>query len=337
MLRGTQSNYVIRASRLVTCLRQGTTNTCTNNRIQPKNGFTRDNCERSSSITTTKRCKTTNASGSNTTNKQISNQAPEIKIDVEGNTVLHQKAARAAELHAELNALLDKQAKRRAEEMNRPFGAGFLSFLKKSKSEIINIFAAFTCVLLAWQISNIRKGARRLLDEAGEKELRMEKFKQILRILSNDEFSAKVAKAYEEQLENSKLVEMEKKGKRWFLGGDSTRSRKIIANERGEDENVLLKKVLEDELRKTIGDIALTEYELEEKKLQILQKEMGIMDTVPATKEESKTGYMNNSASSNKTATDESSLGGLESILVDVQNGNDSNSNQKVVKRKGFI
>ncbi len=244
---------------------------------------------------------------------------PEIKIDpTQGNTILHQKAARAAELHAELNTLLDKQAKRRAEEMNRPFGAGFIDFVKKSKSEIINIFAAFTCVLLAWQISNIRKGARKLLDEAGEKELRMEKLKQILRVISNDSFTERVVNAYEAQLEKSKVLELEKKGKGWLGLGIRNKMDERISQEK-ENENLLLKDIIQTELSKTIGDLALTDYEIEEKKLESLQKAMGIGKT-----------------DANETSgAREESLGGLENILAEVQT--DSNANAKSVKRKGFI
>lgn len=249
-------------------------------------------------------------------NKQPQNHAaPEINIDPKGNTLLHQKAVRAAELHAELNELLDKQAKRRAEEMNRPFGAGFLDFMKNSKSEIINIFAAFTCVLLAWQISNIRKGARKLLDDAGEKEIRMEKLKQILRVISNDSFTERVAKAYEERLEKSKLYELEQKGKRWLFGQSKT---KAVVAQKNENSNELLKDVIQKELSKTIGDLALTDYELEEKKLQSLQQEMGILEREDNTK--------NNG---------EESLGGLERVLTEVNQ--DTNADAKVVKRKGFI
>ena len=53
--------------------------------------------------------------------------------------------------------------------MNRGFGAGFIDFLRTSKSEVINIVAAFACVVLAWQIVGFRKGAQRLLDECAEK------------------------------------------------------------------------------------------------------------------------------------------------------------------------
>ena len=245
----------------------------------------------------------------------LSKQAPEIKID--GNAVLHQKAARAAELHAELNALLDKQAQRRVDEANRPFGSGFIDFVKKSKAELINIFAAFTCVLLAYQISNIRKGARKLLDEAGEKELRMEKLKQMLRLLSNEEFSDRVAKAYEEKLEKSKLMELEKSGKRWLARGGDLKNNDTS---RLEKNQTVLKEVLDNELRGVIGDIAMTDYELEEKKLNALQKGMGILNS--------------NDVNDNT----DSSLGDLEQVFVEIQQGSEADATStKTAKRKGFI
>mmetsp|Transcript_17165 Transcript_17165/g.21704 ORF Transcript_17165/g.21704 Transcript_17165/m.21704 type:complete len:316 (+) Transcript_17165:53-1000(+) len=261
--------------------------------------------------------------GTDKDSKVLNRPAPDININpAEGNTVLHQKAAKAAELHAELNALLDKQAKRRTEELNRPFGAGFLEFIKKSKSEIINITAAFACVLLAWQVSNIRKGAKKLLEEAEQKELRMEKLKKILRALSNEEFSDRVVRAYEERLlSNSKVNEVEKSLKNWFLTKRIKEETKDQQCKSGND--LLLKDVLQSELQKTIGDVALTAYELEERRLKVLQKEMGIEG-------------MKSSESKSNDSPD-LSLGGLEQILEEAQQGSDPDSGKKVVKRKGFI
>jgi len=243
---------------------------------------------------------------------------PELKIDPkEGNSILHQKAARAAELHAELNALLDAQAKRRADEMNRPFGAGFLDFMKKNKSEMINIFAAFTCVLLAWQISNIRKGARKLLDDAAEKEIKMEELKKILRVLSEEEFAANVAKSHVDKLKSSRNDLNEKK-KSWFFSRYAENQKDD--SELSTDVNIVLKTVIQNELRKTIGDAALSSYEKEQNKLLSLQHEMGLIE---------------NSKDPGKSDS-ESSLEDLEKILgvVEMDKGN---SDQTVVKRKGFI
>ncbi len=276
----------------------------------------------------TRRYKSTGSKkgGSDKDSQVLNRQAPEINISPpEGNTMLHQKAARAAELHAELNTLLDAQAKRRAEELNRPFGAGFIDFVRKSKSELINIFAAFACVLLAWQVSNIRNGARTLLEEAEQKELRIEKLKKILRALSNEEFSDRVVRAYEERLlTNSKVDEVERSLKDWFL---RKRIREEINEQQNKSENdsgnLLLKNILQDELQKTIGDVALTAYELEEKRLKVLQKEMGIIDM---KKDENKT-----------FSNSDPSLGGLEQVLAEVQQEDGSDSSKKLVKRKGFI
>jgi hypothetical protein len=257
-----------------------------------------------------------------TNDKFPSHKAPEINFNPsQGNTLLHQKAARAAELHAELNALLDKQAKRRAEEANRSFGAGFFDFLRKSKSEIINIFAAFTCVLLAWQISNIRKVSRKLLDDAGEKDLRIEKLKSILRHLSNEEFSTRVVKAYEQQLQNSKLVDIEQKGKRWFFGGNVGKMNAVDESQR-QNAIIILKAVLENELHNTIGDVALSDYEIEEKKLQTLQKDLGILEMKKVSR---------------KDTSESSSLGGLDNVLVEIQDEGEAHTSVKAIKRKGFI
>ena len=240
--------------------------------------------------------------------------APEINFDHrKGNSILHQKAARASELNAELNALLDSQAKRRADEMNRPFGASFLDFVRNSKSQIINIFATFTCVLLAWQIVNIRKGARKLIESAEETNEKMEEYKLILRMLSSEEFTTKVSKMHEKEM---KKREGQGSGKSSWLGRSDPKSI--------EKESDSLSAILRSELVKVIGNRALNNTEIEELKLVELQKEMGI---VRAKKEK---------ASSVKSATSDSSLAELEQLFIEVQK--DGDSDRTVIKRsKGFI
>merc|ERR1740139_753768 len=80
--------------------------------------------------------------------------------------------------------------------MNRGFGSGFIDFMRASKSEMINIFAAFACVVLAWQVAGFRKGAQRLIDEAGEKDALMEELKDILKVLSSEDFCRKASMEY---------------------------------------------------------------------------------------------------------------------------------------------
>ncbi len=271
-----------------------------------------------------------NKGPSNTKNKvKDLKKAPEINFDHrQGNSILHQKAARAAELHAELNTLLESQAQRRADEANRHFGAGFLDFVKSSKSELINIFAAFTCVLLAWQIAAIRKGARRLLDDAEEKNEKMEEFKQVLRVLSSDEFLERIAGIYREELKekakNNGAGGTNGSVRGWF--GKGKRNNVMSEVEGGTGSNDILTDILKRELIKVIGDKVLTSAEIEEKRLRQLQREMGLI-TGKEQKER---------IEKSKTADD--SLGGLEQVFMEVQKEDVSGGGGTIVKRsKGFI
>ena len=94
----------------------------------------------------------------------------------------------------------------KVEQLQQPIGTGFVSFLKASKPEIVNIFFAFVCVLLAWQIHGLRNGIKRLLAQNDEKEAEIDRLRGILATLScdgregeetasdNNSFSARVAK-----------------------------------------------------------------------------------------------------------------------------------------------
>jgi hypothetical protein len=255
------------------------------------------------------------------TNPPPPKKPPDIKIDtnLQSNSVLHQKAARAAELHAELNALLDAQAKRRADEANRPIGAGFLDFVKKSKSELINIFAAFTCVLLSWQIVSIRKGARKLIDSAEEQNQKMEEMKIVLRKLSSDDFQSEIANKFELEAKRNDIPIYHKGSKSRWLG---TLGVKPVNNQASSKQ--VLKTILKAELGNVIGDKALTTLELEDKRLADLQKEMGI-----TMEEKSK-------KRTNTVKPVDNSLGELQSIFAEVQR--EEGSERTVVKRsKGFI
>ena len=190
---------------------------------------------------------------------------PKIYFDpTKGDTVLHQKAARAAELHSELNALLDKHAQRRADDLNRPIGSGFIEFMKKSKSEMINIFAAFTCVVLAWQIMNFRRGARKLIDNVEERSLEVEELKRLLKVMSSDEFIARVSHKQMTRL----LEKSEVPSQRWYSFQTNTSQTVEV-----KDGEALFRTILQQELTSIIGDAALSELEVEEQKLLEFQKE----------------------------------------------------------------
>jgi hypothetical protein len=266
---------------------------------------------------------------------------PDIKFEVhhnhpQGNSILHEKAARAAELHAELNALLESQAKRRAEEANRPFGAGLVDFAKKSKSELINIFSAFTCVLLAWQIVSIRKGARKLVQTAEESQQKLQEYQQILKILSSDDFAKNVENSYNRKLqkirENRGVVS---ERKRWFgrtSSNNKTDNPTVVDHDKLTTEKEILSNILRAELYKVIGDRAMSAEELQEKKLLELQREMGLI-----TQEKSQ-GRSGLNEGSSLSIGEEGTGGGFEQILVQLEKDENDTQPGTIVKRsKGFI
>jgi len=260
-------------------------------------------------------------------------EPPKLDLNPSKNSVLHEKAARAAELHAELNSLLDKQAKRRAEELKRPFGAGFLEFVKGSKSEMINIFAAFMCVVLAYQIAVIRRGAKNLVEQAEQREVKVEELMSVLRKMSSDEFSAHLASKCSEVLHKSESISNQQ-GRfiEWF------KKEKINNNKSSSKDNInsTIFNILTLELQKEIGDIALTSPELSEKKMKSLRAEM---ETREEKRNKMDTNFNDLNGTSDKLGQkSHESLDGMEELIAAVQTSVEADSNHTVVKRKkGFI
>lgn len=258
-------------------------------------------------------------------------EPPKLDLNPSKNNILHEKAARAAELHAELNALLDKQAKRRAEELKRPFGAGFLEFMKRSKSEMINIFAAFMCVVLAYQIAVIRKGAKNLVEQAEEREAKVEELMSLLRKMSSNEFSDHLATRCSETLHKSELISNPKS---IFSGWFKEEKEINLKSSSTDDINSMIFTILNSELQKTIGDIALTSAELSEKKMKSLRAEI-------ETREEKRIALDENFKDLNVdglSRPSNESLAGIDELISVAQGTVDVDSNNTVVKRKkGFI
>ena len=280
------------------------------------------------------RCLTTKSppSGSAKLPKTIS-EPPKIEIDLRKSSVLHEKAARAAELHAELNVLLDKQAKRRMEELNRPFGAGFIQFMKNSKSEMINIFAAFMCVVLAYQIAVIRRGAKILVEQGEERDKVVEDLKLVLRTMSSKDFTDRLAEKCINAVDtnNGEVLNASTHQKEgllsWFgRSKNNTSSESLLHN-----RSSVIGEVLKSEIQKISGDIALTDSEMAEKRMKELKAEMGLREKL--MKE-------NNPSKQQDESTDkpDNSLLGADELISEIQSGIKGNSEQVVVKRKkGFI
>eukprot|EP00571_Detonula_confervacea_P002983 CAMPEP_0172313258 /NCGR_PEP_ID=MMETSP1058-20130122/19855_1 /TAXON_ID=83371 /ORGANISM="Detonula confervacea, Strain CCMP 353" /LENGTH=330 /DNA_ID=CAMNT_0013026881 /DNA_START=71 /DNA_END=1063 /DNA_ORIENTATION=+ len=189
-------------------------------------------------------------------------------------------------LHAELSEMIEAQKARTAEELQRPWGSNFLSFLKGSKAEIVNIFFAFICVLLAYQIHGMRAGIKKLLAAQEEKDAEIGRLRGILANLSEGDIGALIGASEEEDTNNNsfsaKLAqkcagvvrnifeESEKRvGYSWILGkklasGDALEVEKLV------DE---LQPVILSNVQAFVGDAAFTPEELKERRVAALKVE----------------------------------------------------------------
>jgi len=191
---------------------------------------------------------------------------PQIKFDPSKGE-LHQKAAKASQLHAELNALLDAQAQRRADEKARGFFSGFSDFLRTSKSEVINIVAAFVCVILAWQVVGVQKGAKRLMNEATEKDAKIEELKAVLKVLSSEKFCTKTAQAFYNKRKEG-VEQSDETSITATLFGFKKKSNDINLQD---DDEKSLHIILRRELQNVIENKDLSDSEVEEKRILELQ------------------------------------------------------------------
>jgi hypothetical protein len=83
--------------------------------------------------------------------------------------------------------MIAAQKAKQIADMKRPFGSNFITFINKSKPQIVNIFFAFVCVILAYQIHAMRAGIRKLQTMVDECNSTNDKLRNILANLSEEE------------------------------------------------------------------------------------------------------------------------------------------------------
>mmetsp|Transcript_19334 Transcript_19334/g.41747 ORF Transcript_19334/g.41747 Transcript_19334/m.41747 type:complete len:327 (-) Transcript_19334:62-1042(-) len=272
------------------------------------------------------------SSSSSSTKKPF--EPPTIKLDPSKNE-LHEKAARAAQLHDELNALLEDQAKRRADELTRPFGSGFVDFVKRSKGEMINIFAAFCCVLLAYQIASMRRGARKLLERAEEREGAIAELRAVLASVVGEAFVSDLADKCADAVANSDSTNTSpsssSSSRGWFSRTSSSSDEELERIRR------IIRPVIERELELFIGDRSLSDKEKEDKHLEELQSMMG----VPTSTVELNVATVEAKPAQTKVSEkEEATLGGMEELVVEIQKSegehDTSEEGTKVLKRRKY-
>jgi len=189
---------------------------------------------------------------------------------------------KAEKLHGELKEMLAAQKARQIEELQQPFGSSFLNFLKSSKPEMVNIFFAFVCVLLAYQIHGMRAGIRKLLAEQEEKDEEIDQLRGLLANLTEDDtastdvesndnnsFAMKLAQKCAEVV-GTRFEESEKKaGYSWILGkrlasGDVMEMDKLVDK---------LYPIILNDIQSAVGDAAFTPEELKERRVAALKVE----------------------------------------------------------------
>lgn len=295
---------------------------------------------RSSTVSSTA-CAARLSSSSSSTKKPF--EPPTIKLDPSKNE-LHEKAARAAQLHDELNALLEDQAKRRADELTRPFGSGFVDFVKRSKGEMINIFAAFCCVLLAYQIASMRRGARKLLERAEEREGTIAELRAVMASLVGEAFVSDLADKCADAVANSDatnaLPSSSSSSRGWF---SRTSSSGNISSSDEELERIrrIIRPVVERELGLFMGDRYLSDKEKEEKHLQELKSMMGVPGDGKRPTAEMNAAIMKAKPAQSKISKkEEATLGGMEELVVEIQKSEGehgaSEEGTKVLKRRKY-
>jgi hypothetical protein len=175
--------------------------------------------------------------------------------------------------------MIAAQKARQLEELQRPFGSNFVSFVKASKPQIVNIFFAFVCVILAYQIHGMRAGIRKLQAAQEEKDADIDRLRNILANLSegttgsresnanDDSFAARLAQKCANVVRNIFQDSERRVGYSWILG------KKLASGDALELDNLCdrLQPVILSELHAAVGDAAFTPDELKERRVAALK------------------------------------------------------------------
>lgn len=185
-------------------------------------------------------------------------------------------------LHVELKELIAVQRARQIEELEKPIGSGFLEFLKASKPEMLNIFFAFVCVLLAYQIHGMRAGIRKLLADKEEQNAEIDSLRGLLAKLTKGEaeaggevdandntFSMRLAQKCAGVVRNMFEESEQRAGYSWILGkklasGDSLELEKLAED---------LQPIILTDIQSAVGDAAFTPEEMKERRVEALKVE----------------------------------------------------------------
>jgi hypothetical protein len=186
----------------------------------------------------------------------------------------------------------------------------------------VNIFFAFVCVLLAYQIHGMRAKIRKLLAEKDVKDDEIDTLRGILATLSsegsvnneldeaeddnstntNTTFSATLAEKCANIIGNIFTQSEKRVGYSWILG------KKLASGDRLEVDNLIdqLQPVILSEIQGEVGDAAYTKEELKERRVKALNVDQEDSDST--------------SMLGNGTSTSNAQMGDLMQVLEEVHN-----------------
>lgn len=236
--------------------------------------------------------------------------------------------------------MIAAQKARQIEQYEQPIGSGFISFLKTSKPEMVNIFFAFVCVLLAYQIHGMRAGIRKLLVEGETKDEEIVMLRSLLAELSSEGGSSEVATTTDGENGDDDIVVSDKDnnisfserlaqkcanivhnifeqsekrvGYSWILGkklasGDALELEKLV------DE---LRPIILSEIQTVVGDAAYTAEELKERRVAALKGDQH--ELAHSAYQSLSTSNGSNDASSSVGKKGDAQMGDLMELLEDV-------------------
>lgn len=171
----------------------------------------------------------------------------------------------------------------------QPYSTSVVAFLKSAKPQIFNIFFAFLCVLLAYQIHGLRQGYKKLLETLEERDGEIGRLRGVLKAIcdvgdgdenNSDEIDVQENNAFPSF--NFSLSEKctaavqslfaqsdNRPGYTWIL------ARKLASGDVMESSRVTdaIRQVIAEEVRNFAGDVVWTEEELKKRRVEELKGE----------------------------------------------------------------
>lgn len=196
-----------------------------------------------------------------------------------------EEEARAEKMFAELKDLMIKRQRRIEAEQSKSWYDSIQAFWNSSKNQLINIAAAFACVLMAVQVTDAKISARKSAAYAKGTEDDMAELKYTLRYICSEHFAKDVATNYYEtatslQRNNDATKDVSSNGKKSSSWLFSLLNNNLSSKNDPQHDMIVnthtLASVIGQHIRAVLGEKhPLTDAERVEIEVQQLQKFMG--------------------------------------------------------------